>query len=92
MTSTQNTSQVATVTPDIMPERVLEIALLLQERRYHQFGSQHYIAELKQAASELGIPDRDIHLFYQKISHRMTKTARQRVIIGVQQRRRHGVT
>ncbi len=53
------------------PERLAEIALLLQEWRVRQLHTERYMGELKAAAEDLGIDDLEMLLFCTTIFTRM---------------------
>ena len=56
--------------------RMNEIALLLQEWRWRQLGTERYMGELKAAAEDLNIPDQEMETFCLSIGERMLKRNR----------------
>ncbi len=49
------------------PERRLQIALIVEEWRLLQFGSERYMGELKAVGQDMGIPDAEMMEFCMQV-------------------------
>lgn len=50
-------------TARITPERVREIALMIQRHHFEAVGSERYIGHLKEVAADLGLADKEMVRF-----------------------------